>query len=179
MIFSLSDCIVPASEVTSCLRGVQSYVCSSEFKVGSFFTQRTMECVRDAISGARIFMVSGSDFDPWDRVCVGDRAVFIERYSSLFEAHLCQKKEESYQRFRLANQRVVSGTLAASCSSTFPASSGGRPARSSLDVTKGSKASAKRPMQQSVKPVNSEPSPAKGGKKKPKKQSSSAPSPRK
>ena len=177
VMFSLSDCVVPTSVVTSCLRGVQSYICSSEFKVGSFFTQRTMECVRDAISGARSFMVSGSDFDPWDRLCVGDRATFIERYSSLFETHLCQKKEESYQRFRLANQRVVSGTPVVSGSGTFPVSSGG--SQSSLGVKKGNKASTKRSLQQAAKPVSSEPSPSKSGKKKPKKQSSSAPSPQK
>ena len=100
VIFALNDCVVPTSVVTSCLRGVQSYVCSLEFKMISLFTQHTMERVRDAISGARNFMVSGSDFDPWSHSCVSDRSAFIQRYSVLFETHVCQKKEESYQHFR-------------------------------------------------------------------------------
>ena len=52
--FSLKDCAVPESVVSSCLRGEQSYVCSANFKVRSLFTQHTMECVRDSISEAWI-----------------------------------------------------------------------------------------------------------------------------
>ena len=82
--FSLKDCSVPASLISSCLRGLQSYVRNPEFKLGVFFSQHTMNCVRDSISGAREFMSSSSSFDPWNRFCVGDRAEFIQRYSELF-----------------------------------------------------------------------------------------------
>ena len=99
--FSLKDCSVPASIISSCLRGVQSYVRNPEFKLGVFFSQHTLGCARDSISGAREFM-SSSSFDPWNRLCVGDRAEFIQRYSELFKTHIDRRKEESYQRFRVA-----------------------------------------------------------------------------
>ena len=107
---SLKDCSVPAAMIASCLRGVQSYVRNPDFKLGVFFSQHTMDCVRDAISGAREFM-SSSNFDPWNSLCVGDRAEFIQRYSELFKTHIDRRKEESYQRFRVANQRVHRGAV--------------------------------------------------------------------
>ena len=53
-----------------------------------------MECVRDAISGAREFSTSG--FEPWSRICVDDRVVLVQRHVDLFEAHVVRRKEESY-----------------------------------------------------------------------------------
>ena len=170
VVFSLSECIVPGSVVTSCLRGVQSYVCSPGFKVGSLFIQRTMESVRDAISGARNFMISSSGFDPWARVCTGDRSAFILRYSELFRAHLDRKKEASYQRFRTANQRVRSDGTG---DSRAAASSGGRPGREGSVVSRGGKASTKRPSQQSSGASSVASTPSKGGSKKSKRQSGS------
>ena len=173
VVFSLKDCVVPESVVSSCLRGVQSYVCASHFKVQTLFTPRTMECIRDAISGAREFMSSSPDFDPWARICVSDRVSFVQRYSELFSAHLERKKEASYQRFRTANQRVVSrvgGSLE---------SSGGHSARSSSVVSKGDAAPVKRPsLQGSGSSGGATPS-SKGGKKRSKKQSSSSSSSKK
>ena len=64
--------------------------------------------VRDALACAREFMLSASDFDPWSRICVDDPAAIVKRYVDLFEAHMARRKEESYQRFRVSNQRVRS-----------------------------------------------------------------------
>ena len=170
VVFSLNECVVPETVVTSCLRGVQSYVCSPSFKVGSFFTQRTMESVRDAISNARNFMISSSGFDPWARVCTGDRSAFVLRYSELFSAHLDRKKEASYQRFRTANQRVRSDGTG---DSRAVASSGGRPGRDGSVVSRGGKASTKRPSQQSSGTSSVASTSSKGGSKKSKRQSGS------
>ena len=60
------NCAVPPpAVVTSCLKGVQSLVSSSSYKQGAFFTEGTMEKVRDSIACSRQFM-SSSAFDPWD-----------------------------------------------------------------------------------------------------------------
>ena len=140
---SLKDCSIPASLIASCLRGVQSYVRNPEFKLGVFFSQHTMDCVRDAISGAREFM-SSSNFDPWNRLCVGDRAEFIQRYSELFKTHVDRRKKESYQRFRVANQRVHRGAVDVN---VFSSSSCGRGASggSTPGKSSSSKTSSKRP----------------------------------
>ena len=172
VIISLNDCAVPDSVVSSCLRGVQSYVCASSFKVQSLFTQHTMECVRDSIPRARDFMVSAADFDPWARICTSDRSAFVQRYSELFSAHLDQKKEASYQRFRAANQRVRSGVSCVGQAGVSLGSSKGRTARSSSVAPKGGKSSIKQLLLQGP---SSDPAPtAKGGKKKSKKQPGSA-----
>ena len=47
---NLNGCDVPPIVVKSCIRGVQSYVSTSHYHQGSFFTKHTMECVRSAIS---------------------------------------------------------------------------------------------------------------------------------
>ena len=73
VVFSLDNCVVPAAFISSCLRGVQSYVRNPEFKLGAFFAQHTMDCVPDAISGARVLISASSNFNPWSRVCMGDR----------------------------------------------------------------------------------------------------------
>ena len=143
VIISLNDCAVPESVVSSCLRGVQSYVCASSFKVQSLFTQHTMECVGDSFSGARDFMASGSNFDPWARICTSDRSAFVQRHSELFSAHLDRKKEASYQRFRTANQRVRSGVSGVGQAGVSLESSRGRSARSSSVASKGGKSSTK------------------------------------
>ena len=174
---SLKDCSVPASMIASCLRGVQSYVRNPDFKLGVFFSQHTIDCVRDAISGAREFM-SSSNFDPWNRLCVGDRAEFIQRYSDLFKTHIDRRKEESYQRFRVANQRVHRGAVDvnvfSSTSCDRGASGGSTPAKGSP-----SKTSSKRPRAQSSKDGSSGVSSIKSAKKTSKKQSSTASSSKK
>ena len=174
VIISLNGCAVPESVVSSCLRGVESYVCASSFKVQSLFTQHTMECVRDSISGARDFMVSASNFDPWARICTSDCSAFVQRYSELFSAHLDQKKEASYQRFRTANQRVRSGVSCVGQAAVSLGSSKGRSARSSSVAPKGGKSPIKQLLLQGPG-SSSDPAPtAKGGKKKSKKQPGSA-----
>ena len=174
---SLKDCSIPASMIASCLRGVQSYVRNPDFKLGVFFSQHTMDCVRDAISEAREFM-SSSNFDPWNRLCVGDRAEFIQRYSELFKTHVDRRKEESYQRFRVANQRVHRGAVDVN---VFSSSSCGRGVSGGSSLAKSSptKTSSKRPRAQSSKDGSSGASSVKSTTKTSKKQSSSASSSKK
>ena len=178
--FSLKDCSVPPSMISSCLRGMQSYsyVRNPEFKLGVFFSQHTMDCVRDSISGAREFMSSSSSFDPWNRLCVGDRTEFTQRYSELFKAHVDRRKEESYQRFWVANQRVHRGAVDVN---VFPPSSRGRGARGGSSPAKcsPSKTSSKRPLAQSSKDGSIGTSTVKSTKKASKKQSGGASSPKK
>ena len=174
VIISLNDCAVPESVVLSCLRGVHSYVCAPSFKVQSLFTQHTMECVRDSISGARDFMASASNFDPWACICTSDRSAFVQRYSELFSAQLDRKKEASYQSFRTANQRVRSGVSGAGQGGVSPESSRGRSARNSSVASKSGKSSTKQLSLQGPG-SSSDPAPtAKGGKKKSKSHSGSA-----
>ena len=173
VVFSLNDCAVPVSVVSSCLRGVQSYACSPNFKVKSLFAQYTMESVPDAISGARNFMTSATDFDPWARICTSDRSAFVMRYSKLFSALLDRKKEASYQRFRTANQRMRSDITGGDRAGAFPESSSGRPGRSSSVVSKSGKTTTKRPLLQSSGSSSVASSSSKGGNKKSKKQSGS------
>ena len=129
-----------------------------------------MESVRDAISSARNFMVSPSEFDPWARFCTSDRSAFVLRYSELFSAHLDRKKEASYQRFRTANQRIRSDGTG---DSRAGASSGGRPGRDGFVVSRGGKALTKRPSQQSSGASSVASISSKGGSKKSKRQSGS------
>ena len=103
---------------------------------------------------------------------------FIQRYSDLFKTHIDRRKEESYQRFRVANQRVHRGAVDVNVfSSTFcdrGASGGSTPAKGSP-----SKTSSKRPRAQSSKDGSSGVSSVKSAKKTSKKQSSIASSSKK
>ena len=72
----LVDCEVPKLTVLSCVRGVQSWVLSSNSKQKAFFTKHTMERVRDTISGSHAFIASSS-FNPWERISNDGRGVFV------------------------------------------------------------------------------------------------------
>ena len=100
----LKDCAVPVSVVTSSLRGVQSLVSSPGYKQGAFFTQGTMESVRDAIASSRSFM-SCTSFDPWESVSCGDRSAFVRQYSAAFDAYLSRKKSEATKQLHSANRQ--------------------------------------------------------------------------
>ena len=100
----LKDCAVPVSVVTSSLRGVQSLVSFPGYKQGAFFTQGTMESVRDAIASSRGFM-SCASFDPWESVSCGDRSAFVRQYSSAFDAYLSRKKSEATKQLHSANRQ--------------------------------------------------------------------------
>ena len=175
---SLEGCVVLASVTSSCLRGVQSYVRGPEFKLGAFFTQHTMDCVRDSVAGARDFMTVASSFDPWSRVCVSDRAEFVRHYSALFEAHIARKKDESYQRFRIANQRVHSSSVGVNVSST-PSCTCSACGSSSAVGGVSCKTPAKRSVVQTSKEAKKSESSAKSTKKGSKRQSSGSSSSKK
>ena len=100
----LKDCAVPAAVVMSCLRGVQSHVSSPDYRQGAFFTQGTMESVRDAIANSRNFM-SCAGFDPWEGVSIGERSSFVQKYSSAFDAYLSRKKSEAAKQLHSANRQ--------------------------------------------------------------------------
>ena len=98
----LDRCAVPASVIMSSLRVVQSLVLSVNYKQGAFFTQGTMESVRDAIASSRQFMSSAS-FDPWESLCCG-RSSFVTKYSSAFDDYLARKKKEADEQLHNANR---------------------------------------------------------------------------
>ena len=77
----LKDCAVPASVVSA--GRPKPCVLSPCYKQRAFFTQGTMESVRDAIACSREFM-SCSAFDPWEGVSCGDCTAFVEKYSVAF-----------------------------------------------------------------------------------------------
>ena len=109
---------------------------------------------------------------------MGDRAEFIQRYSELFKTHVDRRKEESYQRFRVANQRVHRGAVDVN---VFSPSSCGRGVSEGSSPAKSSpsKTSSKRPRAQSSKDGSSGASSVKSTKKASKKQSSGASSSKK
>ena len=100
----LKDCAVPVAVVTSSLRGVQSLVSSPGYKHGAFFTQGTMESVRDAIASSREFM-SCASFDPWESASSGDRSAFVKKYSSAFDDYLSCKTSEATKQLYSANRQ--------------------------------------------------------------------------
>ena len=95
----LCDCALPPIVLTSCIRGVQSFILAVGYKQRSFVTQHTMEIIRSAIADARGFM-SSSSLDPWDGVCSDSYSSFVDRYCDLFDAHISHRKEESNQWLR-------------------------------------------------------------------------------
>ena len=128
--FELDDCSVDPSVLSSCITCVQSYVLSPCYKQKSFFTQSTMEAVRDAISGSRAFL-SDAVFDPWDGLLCGVRDAFVEHYDDAFSSFLSEKKKTSYQRLYKANRPgslTTSGELSesSSCVSGGKSSTGSR-----------------------------------------------------
>ena len=141
-----------------------------------------MGCFRDAISGAREFMSGASKLDPWSRICVGNHANFIQGHVKSFEAHIARKKEETYQRFRTANQRLRSTACRIFLESAVPTvglfsrASSIRLAQKGASSVGGvsSKTSSKRPAVQSSGVTGSSASATKCAKKKPKRQSSGA-----
>ena len=90
--------------MTSSLRGVQSLVLSPGYKQGAFFTQGTMESVRDAIASSRDFM-SCASFHPWESVSCGDRSSFVRKNSSVFDAYLSRKKSEATKQLHSGNRQ--------------------------------------------------------------------------
>ena len=103
MVFSLDNCVVPAAVISSCLRGVQSYVRNPEFKLGL----SSLSIRWNVFVMLFLGLVNSYQLLPiltLGVVCVGDGVEFVQRYSELFKAHIDRRKEESYQRFRTANQ---------------------------------------------------------------------------
>ena len=147
---SLNGCDVPSSIVTSCIRGIQSYVSTSHYQQGSFFTKHTMECVRSAISGSQDFMVQ-ADFDPWSRVCSDGHAVFMERFQNLFKDHLARRKEGAHDRLYRANRSKPARDSDTSCA----VGSGGSPTSSVVSAPATSTSSSAVSFRQSKTRVHS------------------------
>ena len=116
--FELDGSAVNPAVLSSCITEVQSYVLSPCYKQKSFFTQSTMEAVRDAITGSRAFL-SDARFDPWDGLLSGDRDAFVKQYDDAFTSFLTGNKKDSYQYLCGANRhssRAVTGELSENCS---------------------------------------------------------------
>ena len=116
-----------------------------------------MDCVHNAIAGAREFMYADNGFDSSSRICGGDRAAFVQRYVDLLDAHMSRQETVSYQRFRVANQRVPSNVSGVGSRTSPSVPSCGRTARGGSAVVGGSssKTSAKRQSQQSTRSTRS------------------------
>ena len=93
----LEGCKVPQSVIASCVRGVQSFVSSANYKAGAFFTEGTMDCVRTALASSHDFKFS-SVFDPLDGLCCSKRDESISKSSSAFAARLASWSIISWSR---------------------------------------------------------------------------------
>ena len=116
IIIALDGCAVPASVVTSCVKGVQSLVSSASYKQGAFFTEGTMESVQEYIARSREFMVS-SAFDPWEGIAQIGRLEFVARHVSAFDVYLARKKKEAEEGLYGANRSSQRKQLSSSSSS--------------------------------------------------------------
>ena len=94
---------VSASVVTPCLMGVQRSVSSASYKQGAFFTEGTMESVRESIACSRGFMAS-SAFDPWEGISRTDRTEFVTRHTVAFDHYLARKKKKAEEGLRDAHR---------------------------------------------------------------------------
>ena len=93
IIIELDGWAVSASVVTPCLMGVQRLWSSASYKQGAFFTEGTMESVRESIACSREFMAS-SAFDPGEDISRTDRTEFVTRHTVAFDHYLARKKKE-------------------------------------------------------------------------------------
>ena len=119
IVMELDGCTLSASVVTSCSKKVQSLVSSASYKHGAFFTEGTMESVRESIASSREFLAS-SAFDPWEGISCTDRIEFVTRHAVAFDDYLARKKKEAEEGLRDANRspRHVRFTTASGSSAT-------------------------------------------------------------
>ena len=116
IIIALDGCAVPASVVTSCVKGVQSLVSLASYKQGAFSTEGTMESVRESIARSREFIVS-SAFDPWKGITQIGRLELVARHVSAFDVYLARKKKEAEEGLYGANRSSQRKKLSSSSSS--------------------------------------------------------------
>ena len=78
--------------VDDCVRMVQSYVLSPGYAPKLFFTNLTLDAVRDAVEDASVFYVTG-DFDVWKSVCSSEFAAFVSAVRASLTKLLSQRRE--------------------------------------------------------------------------------------
>ena len=93
----LSGCAFSTAIVRDCLLLVQSYVLSWGYAHKTFFVDRTLDVVREAIANAGAFYVA-ADFDLWRDICGEDLDAFITPYRSLYRDFILERRKscESY-----------------------------------------------------------------------------------
>ena len=77
---------------------VQSYVLSPGYAPKLFFTDLTLDAVRDAVKDAIVFYVA-VDFDVWKNACVSEFATFLSGVRSSFSDLLFQRRKASEDRY--------------------------------------------------------------------------------
>ena len=92
-----------------------------------------MKGVRDAIAGARGLM-SDATFDPWSRICFGDREGFVSRYTSLFKESLTGKKKSYSKRVSETVRRDHQSSVASASTGLETASASGFSVRASSEM---------------------------------------------
>ena len=92
--FDLSGSSLSESAFQCCLRLVQSYVMSAGYEHQLFFTDLTLDAVRDAIVDAGLFYVTPG-FDVWRNYCDPAVDAFVASYQKLYCAFLLGRRKSS------------------------------------------------------------------------------------
>ena len=130
--FDLSGSMLAVETFKECLQLVQSYVLSPGYAHKSFFTDVTMDAVRESIANAGVFYVA-PNFDLWAEFCGGIAEEFVSRYSGLFNSFVLKRRksyETHYVEINKANclaraQQVLVATSTAGSETSVAASKTG------------------------------------------------------
>ena len=145
--FDLNGSKLSMAKFQECLHLVQNYVLSPEYEHQSFFTEPTLEAVREAISNAGVFYVA-PNFDLWFDFCGGSVFDFISHYSRLYGAFLFGRRkafEMQYVDINKANRLARAQQLSTSIATPSVAVSGsGKGKAGSQRPASGSKATSSR-----------------------------------
>ena len=117
--FDLSGCALSKAVFHDCVRLVQSYVLCAGYEHQVFFTDVTLDAVRDAIVTAGIFYITPG-YDLWKNYCDPGVDSFIANYRKLYSTFLLERRKSSkryYVECNRANRRAR-GSVGASGSET-------------------------------------------------------------
>ena len=89
--------------VDDCVRMVQSYVLSPGYAPKLFFTDLTLDSVRDAVEDASVFYVT-DDFDVWKSVSSSEVAAFVSGVRASFLKLLSQRREATEKDYTECNR---------------------------------------------------------------------------
>ena len=96
------ECSVRPGVLTSCLRGVQSFVSCAGYDQSTFFTETTMDSVRRSLDAAGTFM-SNASFNPWGGICVGDKSALFLSLNSAYSSYLQERVKSADSHYKTAD----------------------------------------------------------------------------